>query len=279
MLWLVSPQVQGDMVGLKLEYQEYLPKAPVFKALASVYGIIWEMFRRRSLMREGRITGSVCWKWMLACGFSATPSLSFSATTEWPAFSARCPHCDVCACTQGRRPYGLRLALWVTTHFLFPAVLYSGGFITGTQSWLIHTTFNFDSFWENQGLASSWAFPVSPALKKTCRGESTIHPHLATHHCVTSAKETLRPDGYQRLRSSRQGFLRLSSSSKYYQLPRATGEAIQLLGLTSYSPWCFCLVGLGTGLLRLQGWTFHSAKLDSDRSQSHEKSNWHFPGR
>lgn len=82
MLWLVSPQVQGDVVGLKLEYQEYLPKAPVFKALASVYGIIWEMFQRRSLMREGRITGSVCWKWMLACGFSATPSLSFSATTE-----------------------------------------------------------------------------------------------------------------------------------------------------------------------------------------------------
>lgn len=40
MLWLVSPQVQGDMVGLKLEYQEYLPKAPVFKALASACGII-----------------------------------------------------------------------------------------------------------------------------------------------------------------------------------------------------------------------------------------------
>lgn len=52
MLWLVSPQVQGDMVGLKLEYQEYLPKAPVFKALASAYGIIWEMFRRRSLMER-----------------------------------------------------------------------------------------------------------------------------------------------------------------------------------------------------------------------------------
>lgn len=75
MLWLVLPQVQGYVVGLKLEYQEYLPKAPVFKALASACGIIWEMCQRRSLMREGWITGSMCWKWMLAYGFSATTSL------------------------------------------------------------------------------------------------------------------------------------------------------------------------------------------------------------
>lgn len=152
-------------------------------------------------------------------------------------------------------------------------------FVTVMQSWLIQMVYNFVSFWEMQLLTSLWAFPVSLSLKRTCRWESTVYPCLATPHCVTSAKKIFGPGCYLQMRSSRQGFLRLSFSSKYYQLPRVTWKAIQLLRLTSYSPWCFCLVGLRTGLLRLQGWTFHSAQLDSDRSQSHEKSSWHFPGR
>ena len=142
--------------------------------------------------------------------------------------------------------------------------------------WLIKMAFNFGSFLEMQVLTFLRAFLVFFfSLKKACKWESTIPLCLAAHHCMTSPRFSGLPVT-SRWEAADKDSLGFPSALNIADFP---GPHEKLLGLTSYSLRCCCLVGLRTGLLRLQAWTFLSAQLDSDRSQSPEKSSWHFPGR
>lgn len=123
--------------------------------------------------------------------------------------------------------------------------------------------FNFGSFLEMQVLTFLRAFLVFFfSLKKACKWESTIPLCLAAHHCMTSPRFSGLPVT-SRWEAADKDSLGFPSALNIADFP---GPHEKLLGLTSYSLRCCCLVGLRTGLLRLQAWTFLSAQLDSDRS-------------